>query len=250
MAVPSLPHRTITRLSNKMKKTLLSLAFALSGSLSAMAQQQVGTFSIIPRIGVSIANMTQNEFVYDIGNAETSTMKSKYKTGLLLGADFEYQFHPVLSASLGAYYSSQGCRYSNYNIGDEDTGEYSGYDNHHTNVQYLNVPLMLNAYVAEGFSLKVGVQMGFLLDSESEYDETPFTIKKDGTREHGETKTVALDASYRKTDISIPVGFAYEYMNVVLDARYNISLTKLSDVDVVKSKNSVFTVSVGYRFAL
>ena len=32
---------------------------------------------------------------------------------------------------------------------------------------------------------------------------------------------------YSKTDFSIPVGISYEYMNVVIDARYNLGLSKV-----------------------
>ena len=30
----------------------------------------------------------------------------------------------------------------------------------------------------------------------------------------------------KKVDVAIPLGLSYEYMNVILDARYNVSLTK------------------------
>ena len=50
---------------------------------------------------------------------------------------------------------------------------------------------------------------------------------------------------YSKTDFSIPVGISYEYMNVVLDARYNLGLSKVHKD--LGSKNRSFTFSVGYR---
>lgn len=233
-----------------MKKSILLFLFALSQVLTVSAQQQVGTFSIIPRLGISIANMSNNDFIYNAADQSGSLVKSKYKTGLMAGADVEYQFHPLFSVSLGGYYSNQGSRYPNYSYGDEDTGEYTGVSDHHIMLHYLNVPLMLNWYVAEGLALKAGVQMGFLLDSKQECEETPYYIAKDGTQTHGDTKTVEYTTDYRSTDISIPVGLSYEYMNVILDARYNIGLTNLLDANVASSKNSVFTFSVGYRFAL
>lgn len=52
----------------------------------------------------------------------------------------------------------------------------------------------------------------------------------------------------KKVDFAIPVGISYEYMNVILDARYNIGLTKV--YDNIDGKNSVFTFSAGYRFSL
>lgn len=233
-----------------MKKTLLLSLLALAQVLTASAQQEVGTFSVVPRLGISIANMTNNDFLYSTNNSSTGLIKSKYKTGLMLGADVEYQFCPTLSVSLGGYYSNQGSRYPNYNDGDEETGEYTGYSDHHIILQYLNVPLMLNWYVGEGFALKAGVQVGLLLDSKQERDETPYTIGKDGTQTHEDTKNVSFSTDYSSTDISIPVGLSYEYMNVVLDARYNIGLSNILNANVANSKNTVFTFSVGYRFKL
>lgn len=41
------------------------------------------------------------------------------------------------------------------------------------------------------------------------------------------------------------MGISYEYMNVVLDARYNLGLSKVHKD--LGSKNRSFTFSVGYR---
>ena len=38
--------------------------------------------------------------------------------------------------------------------------------------------------------------------------------------------------------MSIPVGLSYEYMNVILDARYHIGLTKVNKTDAGDSKTS------------
>ena len=52
-------------------------------------------------------------------------------------------------------------------------------------------------------------------------------------------------------DVSIPVGISYEYLNVVLDARYHFGLTKLyKDESWPTEKNKVFTFTVGYKFNL
>ena len=49
-------------------------------------------------------------------------------------------------------------------------------------------------------------------------------------------------------DFSIPVGISYEYMNVCLDARYNIGVSKIADGD--SGRNSVFQITLGYKFKL
>jgi hypothetical protein len=51
-------------------------------------------------------------------------------------------------------------------------------------------------------------------------------------------------------DFSIPVGLSYEYANFVLDARYNWGLTKIVDLGDDSPKNSVFQITLGYKFDL
>ena len=55
-------------------------------------------------------------------------------------------------------------------------------------------------------------------------------------------------AEIKTFDFSIPVGISYEYMNVCLDARYNIGVSKLADGDA--GRNSVFQITLGYKFKL
>ena len=47
---------------------------------------------------------------------------------------------------------------------------------------------------------------------------------------------------------AIPVGLSYEFSDFVVDARYNIGVTKA--LDNVDSRHSVFTFTLGYKFAL
>ena len=56
---------------------------------------------------------------------------------------------------------------------------------------------------------------------------------------------------YKHFDISIPVGFSYEYENVILEAQYRIGLNKWNlDGYADKMRSSVFSVTVGYRLGL
>ena len=48
-----------------MKKIFVMSVIALSFSLSVTGQEDVGTFSLIPKIGVSIANVSGDEFYYE-----------------------------------------------------------------------------------------------------------------------------------------------------------------------------------------
>ncbi len=56
------------------------------------------------------------------------------------------------------------------------------------------------------------------------------------------------DVKAKSVDFSIPVGLSYEYNNFQLDARYKWGLTKVFENS--KTKNSVFQITLGYKFDL
>ncbi|MQP12389.1 PorT family protein [Prevotella copri] len=136
-----------------------------------------------------------------------------YKAGLVVGAEAEYHVSPLIGVSAGLLYSQQGCKWS---VEDEDVDV-------KWKPAYLNIPILANFYVANGLALKAGVQPAFM-------------VAKDDAKE------------VNTFDFSVPVGISYEYMNISLDARYNIGCTKVwKDV---KGCNSVFQVTLGYKFKL
>lgn len=111
---------------------------------------------------------------------------------------------------------------------------------------------MLNAYLGSGFALKAGVQIGFPVSGKMKYTMQDYTQTEEGIQ-YGEEQKVSynLNSTLTKVTFTIPVGISYEYSNVILDARYNIGLAQFQDIsDFNSSKNSVFTLSAGYRFSL
>lgn len=232
------------------KKIILGMMLLLStmGAMAQGAESSVGRFSVIPRIGVAIANWTDNA-LFAVGVQDE--MKSKSQAGFLGGVDVEYRATEHFGISLGAYYARQGFRFADFEAEDDASkGQYTGYKNMHANLNYVNVPLMLKAYVTPSFAVMAGAQVGFLCgNSKLFWEQTDLEKDKDGSTKYKDTRDLKSSISGKKnTDISIPVGLSYEYMNVVLDARYNIGLTKTMDGS--DSKNKVFTFTVGYRFTL
>ena len=72
-----------------------------------------------------------------------------------------------------------------------------------------------------------------------------FNVKKKVAVEVAGVKDDATVDDVKGFALSIPVGLSYEFSNVVLDARYNLGLTKaIKDAD---SKHSYFTITLGYR---
>lgn len=193
-----------------MKKVLLAAALMIS-SVAAFAQHAVGTVTIQPKVGLNIANFT------DADDADA-------RVGFVAGAELEYQASDIFSISAGALYSQQGCK-----------GKEAGVTLTQK-LDYINVPIMANVYVAPGFAVKLGVQPGFKVNAEAE------------AKQGSNTLTAGNTSQFNSVDFSIPVGVSYEFSNVVLDARYNWGLTKaFKDLD---NKNTVFQFTVGYKFAL
>ena len=197
-----------------MKKLFIMAAMVLS-SVGAFAQYNAGDITIQPKVGLSIADMTDLD-------------DSKTRAGVVAGAELEYHVSPMFGLSAGLLYSMQGAK------GDaEEDGVKASVT---IKNDYLNIPILANVYVAPGLALKAGLQPGFKVNSK-------VTAKVGGV-----SVTEDLDDAFKSFDLSVPVGISYEYMNVCLDARYNIGVTKVMDHS--DSKNSVFQVTLGYKFAL
>ncbi len=228
-------------------KRLSILVAVLTVSLMTLAQPSAGSFSLIPRLGVNFANMTNDEVVVDLMQQE-HTLKSRIKPGLMVGFDAEYQATSDLFMSLGLQYSRQGSRFPDFERKDGEFVE--GYSDWHTDLDYLNVPLLFGYRIAKGFSVKAGLQLGLLLGGKEKMSYTDITILDGGTRKQGNAVPRETDVKdvYKSVDLSIPLALSYEFENVILDARYNFGLTRIHQLDVVKSRNSVIQLSVGYRF--
>ena len=191
-----------------MKKFLASTLMLLAASTTTFAQHAVGSFTLQPKLGISIADVTNNSL-------------TKSRIGFVGGLEGEYQVADIFSLSLGVNYSQEG--YKGKNFDDKVK-----FDN-------INVPILANVYVVKGLAVKLGVQPGFNVGKSLTMDG----ITSSGTAEDEGVKSVTL---------SIPVGLSYEISNVVLDARYNWGVTKV--FEDFNSKNSVFQVTVGYKFQL
>lgn len=191
-----------------MKKLFLMAVMALA-SVSSFAQHRVGTFSIQPKVGLNLANVTKGD--------------GDIRVGAVAGAEFEYQVSDIFSLSAGALYSMQGCK-----------GDVEGYDAT-VKLDYLNIPILANVYVAKGLAVKLGIQPGFNVTSKA-------SVEKSGTK-----VTTDLDG-IESVDFSIPIGLSYEINNFVIDGRYNLGVSKIMDGS--DSKNSVFQLTLGYKFAL
>ena len=204
-----------------MKKTIL-VATALLLSVSTNAQNAVGSWSLQPKAGINLATMTNDD-------------DAKIRVGLVAGAELVYQATPLLSISAGALYSQQGAK-----------AKVEGIDGT-LKMDYVNVPILANFHVAQGLAVKVGIQPGFLINDKVEVSGNGVSAEV-GLKES--YRALGIDVDIPSVDFAIPLGVSYEYSHVVLDARYNFSLTKAISVLGESTKHSVFQITLGYKFAL
>ena len=182
-------------------------------SMGAFAQNEVGQFTLKPMVGMTLANITN--------------IDGKIKVGLAAGVEAEYGITETFGVSGGVLYSMEGSK-------NKDNSDFK------TNLDYINVPILANAYLFKGFAVKVGVQPGFLVRAKEKYSNGGITVDGD------------IKDACNKVQLSIPIGLSYEYADFVLDARYNWGLTNTfkNDNSDKKSHNSVFMFTLGYKFAL
>lgn len=194
-------------------KKLMMIAAMMLMSMGAFAQNEVGQFTLKPMAGMTLANITN--------------IDGKIKVGLAAGVEAEYGITETFGVSGGVLYSMEGSK-------NKDNSDFK------TNLDYINVPILANAYLFKGFAVKVGVQPGFLVRAKEKYSNGGITVDGD------------IKDACNKVQLSIPIGLSYEYADFVLDARYNWGLTNTfkNDNSDKKSHNSVFMFTLGYKFAL
>ena len=229
-----------------MKKLMMMAVAAFMATVNANAQFEAGTWSIQPMIGGGAATMTNADNLVISGSKE---LKNQLTAAALWGAEVEYQITDNISAAAGLNYTIQGTGWDDYNDGDNK------FKDIHAELGYIKVPLVANFYFAKGFAIKAGIQPGFLLSANAKIDGVGNTLSEDRD----------IKDACNSFDLSIPLGLSYETDKVVIDARYNLGLTKINkskediqnlglnnlfNKDYDDCKNSVIQVTIGYKFDL
>ena len=229
-----------------MRRLFLLCLFVLT-LFGAQAQPKWGTWSVVPHVGVSFANLTKDA-IYVPYNG---TSHSQTRIGFSGGADVYYQLTDKLALSGGVAYTQAGCNFKDVPA-DLHTKYGTVFHNAYFNLGYVDVPLLAHVYVSKGLAFSVGCQPSFLTKTTSHVEMQEYETDGKGGIKYDKNVVSEGDAKslFKKTAFAIPVGVSYEYENVMLTARYNIGLSKVYDHDLGDSKNKVITVSVGYKFNL
>ena len=197
---------------------MILMAVAMLASVASFAQHSVGTVTIQPKVGISVATLTDGDDVDP-------------RIGLVAGAEFEYQATDIFSISAGALYSMQGAKTDGMTV----------------KMDYINIPILANVYVVKGLAVKLGIQPGFNVNSEA-------SIKGSGYSVEGKlsdyTKTfdfsIPVGVSYEFNNIVLDARYNWGLTKWADNSKY---ASALGDVKV-DSKHSVFQFTVGYKFAL
>ena len=102
------------------------------------------------------------------------------------------------------------------------------------NLDYINVPILLQYMFDNGFRLQAGPQVGFLLNAKTEAAGVEVDYKD-------ESNTVDFG-------IGAGVGYVHPPTGFGVDVRYNLGLSNINESDAVKSYNRGFQVGVFYLF--
>ena len=134
-------------------------------------------------------------------------------TAFQVGAFAEFKVSEKFAVQPELMYSAQGA--------DSD-GE-------KLNLNYINIPVMAKFYVAKSFNLEVGPQIGFLVSAKSEGEDIKDFVSS--------------------TDFGLNFGAGYDFTeNLSAGLRYNLGLSNVNEEGDGSIKNSVFSVSLGYKF--
>jgi opacity protein-like surface antigen len=197
-----------------MKKLLMMLVMA-TVAMTASAQNTLrdkGSFTLQPKAGVGIGTISGNWTT--VGGE-----KDKARIGFVAGLEGEYYAADWFGLAVGLNYAQQGFKFEGENYKET------------TKLDYLNVPIVGNFYVAKGLALKTGFQFGFLMNAKLDSQD--------------------IKDLCNKVNFAIPIGVSYEIENVVLDLRYNIGLNKTNKADNGnKARTDLIQITLGYKFNL
>lgn len=158
--------------------------------------------------------------VYNINNDNSAKYDSKvgFNVGLLGHIHLAKQlaFQPEL------VYSAQGAKFTTAGIETK------------LNLDYINVPMLIQYMFDNGFRLQAGPQIGFLISAKAKVGDTKIDVKD----------------NLKKVDFGLGAGLGYvdPKSGFGIDARYNLGLSNINDNNSIKSYNRGLQIGVFYLF--
>ena len=113
-------------------------------------------------------------------------------------------------------------------------------------MDYINVPVMVNHYFSPKFALFAGLQPGFLVNDAVKVSNGSESVTVSGIKKY--LKDGGIDMS--SFALSMPVGMAFTFGQFKLDLKYALELTSTLSMGDEKSNHSYFQLTCGYKFDL
>ena len=193
------------------------IAAMMVATLSANAQFAAGTFSLQPKVGLTLSEVSAND--------------ARTKAGFTAGVEAQYQVKNWLGVAAGVSYAQQGTKIKNYDP--------------KINLGYVNVPIMAKFYPVKGLALGAGIQPGFMTSAKIKGDGAEMDIKNAcNTFDFSIPLSVAYEAPF---GLVIEARYNAGLTNVAKDA-FNSSNDTYDKI--TKNKNNVIMLTIGYKFSL
>lgn len=209
----------LTNKQTNMKKIILTVAAVFAFGFANAQETKFGV-----KGGLNVANIS--------GDIEDNSSK----VGFHVGGFVEIKVSDKFSVQPELLFSTQGTKL-------EESGTNYSYESN-LNLSYLNIPVMAKYYVAEGFSLEAGPQIGFLTTAKSDFTDTESGITVSGDED--------VKDEFESIDFGFNFGAGYDFTeNLSAGLRYNLGLSNIAKTDSgddFKLSNNVFSVSLGYKF--
>ena len=198
-----------------MKKIIFSIAIVAISFISANGQAKFGV-----KLGGNF---------YTLGGDDTKNSDVKSKVGFNFGGLANIPVTEHFSVQPELTYSIQGTQLDNY-------GGTNG-DRINFNLNYINVPVMLQFTSDGGFYGELGPQVGFLVTAKEDY-------------KIGNTSgDIDVKDSFKGIDFSVNAGIGYKSKGGFgVGGRYNVGLSNIADTPNGDLKNRGFQVNIFYMF--
>ena len=202
-----------------MKKIILTVAAVFAFGFANAQETKFGV-----KGGLNVANLS--------GDIEDNSSK----VGFHVGGFVEIKVSDKFSVQPELLFSTQGAKF-------EESGSGFSYESKY-NLSYLNIPVMAKYYAADKFSLELGPQIGFLTSAKDDYTATESGVTVSGNED--------IKDIFESVDFGLNFGAGYDFTeNLSVGLRYNLGLSNIAKTeagDDTKVQNTVFSVSLGYKF--
>ena len=194
-----------------MKYILFTFVATLFAMVSFAQDNQFGI-----KAGVNFSNY--------IGSEASDAFDSK--TSFYAGGFASFPIAKRFAIQPELIYSRQGTQDSNNGIGDVKI-----------NLNYLNLPILTKFNVAGGLSVLSGPQLGVLLSAKTDIKDVDPTV--DGEEN--------IKSRYKDTDFGWVFGAEHQLsFGLVVEARYNLGISKLFAEGNQKVSNGVLQLGIRY----